>query len=167
MSKKHLMIGIDWYGPYPDLHTAKKIAKNDFDNGLYICIGKCKKFQKRSIQYIGIGSPIHRRLTKDHHKLKLVTRKHQIWLGEIVTSEPSGRKIKVTPQTLDYAEWLHAYCLNLPLNEKKTKNAPPRIVTVMNWWWKEDYKTPWTRKPHPNWPKLIDFQGNDIQTILL
>ena len=32
---KHLMISIDWYGPY-DLEGAKEAAKKDYDAGLYL-----------------------------------------------------------------------------------------------------------------------------------
>lgn len=167
MAKKHLMIGIDWYGPYPDLKNAKKIARDEFCDGLYVCIGKMKKLERRTILYIGIGSSLHTRLTEDHHKLQLVTKKRQIWLGEVATPEPSGRNIKATKQTLDYAEWLHAYFLNLPLNEQKTKNAPSRSATVVNYWWKIDYETAHTRRPHPDWPKLIDYRGCGMRAELL
>jgi hypothetical protein len=91
-----------------------------------------------------------------------VTRERQIWLGEIATAEPSGKKLKVTKATLDFAEWLHARFLQLPLNEKKTKALPPRSVTVMNRWFKTDYETPRRNRPHPNWPDLIDFPSYDL-----
>jgi hypothetical protein len=87
----------------------------------------------------------------------LVVRERQIWLGEIATAEPSGRKLKVTKATLDYAEWLHARFLNLPLNLAKTKSLPPRGVTVLNRWFNTDYETPRGRRPHKDWPDLIDF----------
>ena len=77
---------------------------------------------------------VQTRLKEDHHKLQKVTRERQIWLGEIATAEPSGKKLKATKATLDYAEWLQAKFLQLKLNEKKTKALPPRSVTVMNRW---------------------------------
>jgi hypothetical protein len=91
-----------------------------------------------------------------------VTHDPEYWLGEIATAEPSGRRMKVTKATLDYAEWLHARFLHLPLNEKKTKRVPRRSVTVLNRWWCEDYETPRRHRPHPDWPDLIDFPSFEL-----
>ncbi|MCX7300160.1 MAG: hypothetical protein NTX73_07230 [Rhodobacterales bacterium] len=153
---KHLMIAVNWFGPY-DLDSANEAARKDYQHALYMCLGKKKHERDRALQYIGIGSKVHTRLTEGHHKLQDVTRERQIWLGEIETAEPSGKKLKVTKATLDYAEWLHARFLKLPLNEKKTKALPPRSVTVLNRWFKVDYETPRRKRPHPDWPDLIDY----------
>lgn len=150
------MIAIDWFGPY-SLDEAHLAARNDFEHGLYLCLGKTAYQRNTSVQYVGIGNALHVRLHKHHHKLQKVTKSRQIWLGEIATSEPSGKKLKVTKTTLDLAEWLHARFLRLPLNEKKTKTLPSRSVSVMNRWFRRDYETPWKRRPHPDWPDLIDF----------
>ena len=158
---KHLMIAVDWFGPY-ELKKAHEVATTDFGHALYMCLGQCAYQRKQQLQYIGIGKNVQSRLIEDHHKLKKVTRERQIWIGEIATAEPSGKKLKVTKATLDYAEWLHARFLKLPLNEMKTKTLPPRSVTVMNRWFKTDYETPRRNRPHPDWPDLIDYPNYDI-----
>lgn len=163
---RHFMIAVDWFGPY-DLEGANKAAGADWENGLYMCIGKRPYQRVQTMQYVGIGIHVHTRLKEEHHKLQEVTKQRQIWLGEIVTAEPSGKKIKVTPATLDYAEWLHARFLRLPLNEKKTKGLPPRSVTVLNRWWKTDYATPRRKRPHPDWPDLIDYPSYDLPARLV
>lgn len=157
MAHKHLMIAVNWFGPYWDLTETRSIARSDWGHGLYMCLGRTPYQRNVQMQYVGIGKTVHTRLKEDHHKLKEVTGDRQIWLGEIATAEPGGRKIKVTAATLDYAEWLHARFMQLPLNEKKTKQLPPRSVTVLNKWWKPDYVTPRRNRPHPDWPDLIDY----------
>lgn len=155
MPHKHLMIAVDWYGPYT-LDQAYEAAKLTPGPGLYLCIGRCRYQRKKQIQYVGIGKTVYTRLVPDHHKLKLVIHQRQIWLGIVSTAEPSGRKMKVTQAGLDYAEWLHARFLQLSLNEKKTKKAPPRSVTVLNRWFTLD-TTVRRNRPHPDWPDLIDY----------
>lgn len=94
MSAKHLMIAINWYGPYPDLNEARKHARHDYVHGLYLAIGKYKYERRRALQYIGIGNSMHTVLTSRHHKLSLIVRERTLWLGEIVTAEPSGKRLK-------------------------------------------------------------------------
>lgn len=156
------MIAVNWYGPYWDLDEVRAVARQDYGPGLYMCIGMRPYQRKPSMQYIGIGDSVHTRMKHDHHKLKEVTRDRAIWLGDIATAEPSGKKLKVTKATLDYAEWLHARFMQLPLNEKKTKALPPRSVTVLNRWWKTDYVTIRRNRPHRDWPDLIDYPDYDL-----
>jgi hypothetical protein len=163
---KHFMIAVDWFGPY-DLQKAQEAARADYDHALYMCIGRRPYQRRRALQYIGIGEKVHTRLSKDHHKLQAVTHERQVWLGEVATAQPSGKKLKITKPTLDYAEWLHARFLQLPLNEKKTKALPPRSVTVMNRWFRKDYETPRRSRPHPDWPDLLDYPGYDIPARLV
>lgn len=157
--KKHLAIVIDWYGPY-SVKDALEAAKLDgFKGGLYVGTGKTLYARgDAKPQYIGLSKQLFSRL-KNHHKLPDINRNAQIWLGEVATAEPSGKNAKSTAASLDYAEWLHAYFLQLPLNEKKKKYAPIRAVTVLNRWWKTDYESPWVRRPRSLnlWPDLIDF----------
>jgi len=160
MPQKHLMIAIDWYGPYT-LEDAFETAKSDFRFALYLCIGKRKFQRKQSLQYVGIGTNVSKRLAKTHHKLQHVSRDRQIWLGEIATAEPSGKKMRPTPATLDFAEWAYARFFDLPLNEKKTVGMPSRSFTVLNRWWKKDYETPFQKRPHADWPDLIDHSYPD------
>jgi hypothetical protein len=159
---KHLMIAVDWFGPYSDFDTARSAARDAFDSGLYMGIGRCRYGRRHALQYVGIGGPISTRIRENHHKLSRITRGLEIWLGEISSAEPSGKRIKVTPATLDYAEWLHARFLGLPLNDKKTKRLPPRSVTVLNRWFACDFETLRGKRPHKDWPDLIDYPGYDL-----
>ena len=43
MTAKHLMIAINWYGPYADLDEARHCARHDYAHGLYLAIGKCAR----------------------------------------------------------------------------------------------------------------------------
>lgn len=162
MAARHLMIAVHWFGPYRSLDEARAAAKVDYADGLYVCLGKQARERNTAIQYIGLGRTLHTRLKETHHKLRYITREREIWLGEIATAEPSGKRLKVTKATLDYAEWLHARFLGLPLNEAKTKGLPSRSVTVLNRWFGTDYVRPRERRPHRDWPDLIDFPGYDL-----
>jgi hypothetical protein len=101
------MIAIDWFGPY-SLEEAFEATKDVHWPGLYMCLGMTPYQRATHVQYVGIGKNIRTRLKTDHHKLQKVSRRRQLWLGEVSTAEPSGKKLKVTAATLDYAEWLHA-----------------------------------------------------------
>jgi hypothetical protein len=162
MTSKHLMIAVNWYGPYRDIDDARKVANYDWLHGLYLGIGKARYERTQSLQYIGIGGTLATRLSERHHKLSRIVRNREIWLGEIATAEPSGKRMKATPATLDYAEWLHARFLRLPLNDKKTKNLPSRSVTVLNRWFGCDYDTQRGKRPHRDWPDLIDFPSDGL-----
>lgn len=60
MPKKHLMIVVDWFGPY-DLDGAQEAAKRDYAHALYMCIGRQPYQRRRAMQYIGIGNNVHTR----------------------------------------------------------------------------------------------------------
>jgi hypothetical protein len=153
---KHLAVIVDWYGPYT-IDDALSVSKYDYDSGLYVGLGKRRYRHGLAMpQYIGLSKNLRIRLA-NHHKLPEIIRDVKLWLGEVATPEPSGKKLKSTPATLDYSEWLHAFFLRLPLNDKKKKNPPSRPVTVLNRWWRTDYETPWIKRPHPLWPDLIDY----------
>ncbi len=161
MTEKHLMIAINWYGPYRDIDEARQRAREDYEHALYLAIGACEREAPVSLQYVGIGVAVHTRLNARHHKLSLIAYGRELWLGEIAAAEPSGKRLKATRTTLDFAEWLHARFLGLPLNERKTKQLPSRSVTVLNRWYDTDYETPRDR-PHPDWPDLIDYPDYDL-----
>ena len=134
---KGLVIGIDWFGPY----TRKEVLKaaSNFDGGLYLAIGRKsgKGNHKKRPQYIGISTKhlCGRAGLPSHHKLKELDSTASIWLGEIATAEPAGKRKYATRTTLRFAEWLHAYFMALPLNERKKENLPLIPVTVLNRWW--------------------------------
>jgi len=154
------MIAIDWYGPYLTLKEAR--AEADIA-GFYMVIGRRQGQKRAGLQYIGIGGRVATRLNERHHAIRYVQPEgRKIWLGMVSTAEPGGRKLKATPKTLDYGEWMHALYCRLPLNKMKTKNEPPVSVTVINRWLTayEDEETEnyeWVSRPHADWPDLIDF----------
>lgn len=150
---------VDWYGPYT-LEEART-ATPDFGDGIYMATGACKYQRAVRPQYLGITSSLSSRLNGDHHKLSLVTREQELWLGEIASYRRPGRKTKATDRMLDLAEWAHIYFLQLPLNEKKRAQPPDYPITVYNRWWRNDYATPHRRRPHQRWPDLIDFVDCD------
>ena len=153
---KSLIAIIEWFGPYT-LDEAQSASKFDYDDGLYMVIGKLKGQRKSRLQYVGIANDLRSRLVGDHHKLPEVSREQTIWLGEVASPRTPGRKIKVTDRMLDLAEWAHAYFLQLPLNDKKTRTPPDRGIVIYNRWWRTDYETPHLRRPHGDWPDLIDY----------
>jgi len=161
---KHLVTVLDWYGPY-NYEEALKAARENFSDGVYLCTGKIKSAQgKPKIQYVGIaGKELKTRVGDNHHKLKMVTRERQLWFGEIGSLVPPGKKAKKTNASLDFAEWALVYFLQPPLNSKKKKNPPKRPVTVLNRWWRKDFDTPWIKRPHSDWPDLIDYLGPELK----
>lgn len=159
MPKKHLVVGVDWYGPY-DLETAQRVAKEYGKGGLYLCLGKLKGQHDRKMQYVGkSNNGLASRLHKDHHKLSKVSRDQTLWLGVVSTGGVPGKRKLLTPQALHLAEWAIAHFLDLPLNERLRSKRPPDPVTVLSRWWRPDYETPHYHRPHPAWPDLIDYLG--------
>ena len=156
---KPAMAVVDWYGPYT-LEDART-ATLDFGDGIYMATGARKYQRIVQPQYVGIASNLSKRLKHDHHKLSQIARKQVLWLGEIATPRRSGRKIKGTDKMLDLAEWAHVYFLQLPLNERKKEQPPDYPITVYNRWWRQDYDTPYRRRPHRQWPDIIDFLDCD------
>ena len=156
---KPAMAVVDWYGPYT-LEEARA-ATRDFGDGIYMATGVRKYQRTKQPQYVGIASDLSSRLKRDHHKLSEITRTQELWLGEIATPRRSGRKVKATDKMLDLTEWAHIYFLQLPLNERKKEQPPDYPITVYNRWWHTDYTTAHRRRPHQQWPDLIDFLDCD------
>lgn len=153
---KAIIAVIDWYGPYA-LEDAQKASRFDYDDGLYMVIGKAKAQRLRRVQYMGIASYLHARLRGNHHVIPEVTRDTEIWLGEVASPRTPGKKLKVTDRLLDLAEWAHVYLLKLPMNKKKT--PPDREIIVYNRWWQKDYETPFKKRPHKDWPDFLEYAG--------
>lgn len=110
--KKPTVALVNWFGP----HSLDDVAPSsfDFDDGLYMALGKCHYERKVSLQYMGLSSSLSRRLNNAHHKLGQVKNDVSIWLGEVESPRTPGRKIKVTDRMLDLVEWAHIYFLDLP-----------------------------------------------------
>ena len=105
MTEKHLVVAIDWSGPY-SLIEARQVAAKDFDGGLYLCLGKQTGQHRVQPQYVGKStSNLSSRMQEDHHhKLSLVKRNRVVWLGEIVTGNVPGVKKTLTPQSVRLSE---------------------------------------------------------------
>ena len=156
---------VNWFGPY-SLEDAAP-ASFDYKDGLYMAIGKLPYERCVYLQYMGLASSLSRRLNNAHHKLGNVTKEVSIWLGEVESPRTPGKKIKVTDRMLDLAEWAHIYFLKLPLNQKKRKTPPDKQIIVYNRWWKTDYETRFQKRPHADWPDLIDYSENESDTRLI
>ena len=154
----HVAIIVDWYGPYT-FDDARVAAKEDYADGLYLVIGKKKGERSRRIQYVGVSNNLSQRVSNGHHKIHEVTRDREFWLGEIGSIGLPGKKRSVIDERIDLAESAHAFFLQPPLNDRKTYYAPRKPLTVLNRWWRRDYETAWKRRPHKDWPELIDFTG--------
>lgn len=159
---KAVVAVVDWYGPY-SLEAARTAAFHHYDDGIYCAIGKRKYERESHMQYCGLASNLRARLSGAHHRLPLITRDIEVWLGDVVSPRTPGRKIKITDRMLDLAEWAHAYFLQLPLNDRKKTAPPDRPITVYNRWWHTDFETPYRRRPHNEWPDVIDFLGEEYQ----
>ena len=91
-----------------------------------------------------------------------ISKLSEIWLGEVASIGIPGKKKQATDLRLDLSEWCHSYFLQLPLNDKKTVNPPKEPVTIINRWWFTDYETKRNRRPHPDWPDIIDYWGKEV-----
>lgn len=154
---KPLVFIIEWFGPYSSIIEANKAAK-DFGDGFYLCTGlRSKERLTPKIQYVGISKRLSNRVRNDHHKLALITKKFKLWLGEVSTQQPTGRNRQKTKISLNYVEWALTHSLNPKLNDKKISNPPKRSVTILNRWWKRNYEARFRKRPHPDWPDLVDY----------
>ncbi len=128
---QHDTIIVQWRGPY----TYEQLEANlelGQGSGLYLISGKVK-YQKTDaeIKYCGITERgFLKRFNDENHKLWDIKREQQIWLGTILTPEP-------TRTYLERAEALIIYFWQPELNTRK-KVTPPRPTTVINYWLKED-----------------------------
>lgn len=158
---RHLVTVIDWYGPYTQAEAIEAVISDGFKGGLYMCLGKYKgQHGKARLQYIGIASKeLSTRVKDGHPKIDCVNRDKELWLGEVSSFGVPGKKTKKTPPSLDFSEWALVYFLQPPLNEMKKCTPPNRPVSVLNRWWRKDFKTPWIKRPHPELPEFIDYLG--------
>lgn len=128
---QHDTIIIQWRGPYTyeQIEADPQLGKS---NGLYLISGKIKHQKADAeIKYCGITeTSFLKRFKNDNHKLWDINREQQIWLGTILTPEP-------TRTYLERAETLIIYFWQPELNTRK-KVLLPRPTTVINYWLKED-----------------------------
>lgn len=82
---------VDWYWPYPTIKDAKAAAC-EFDESLYLAIGKTVWQREAHLQYVSISNKSSGSISDNHYKLPTITKGLQIWLGEIGSQSIAGRK---------------------------------------------------------------------------
>ena len=93
---KHIVVKIDWYGPYPSVAEARTAAKNDYDDGLYLAIGRLANKKKNKIRYVGLSKNLAGRVNSGHETLSKFVEPFEIWLGEVGSTGISGPKTQTT-----------------------------------------------------------------------
>ncbi len=153
---------VDWYGPYTGagggaVRSAQAAAAVDYGPGLYLAIGHGETLRRGPLTmlYMGISSNIASRVTPQHTTLASLSIS-SIWLGEIGSAGIPGRRAKRTNPNLDIVEWMSAYFLRIPYNDKKRVNPPWTSAVILNRWWQPDYNTPASR-PVARWADVIEW----------
>ena len=153
---------VDWCGPFATVDKATEAAKkHKLGEVLYLATGKRAYQRTASMQYVGISTNFESRVRNDHHKLTEITKNLGIWLGAISSQSIAGRRSSSDPVrhslAAALAEWVIAYFLALPLNERLRVNPPKTPVIVISRWFKSDLETKWRKRGHRDWPDLIEF----------
>lgn len=159
--RKPLAVIVDWFGPYYSQQEAAKCAKDGYGAGLYLIIGK-KKYERGGsrLQYVGIADLLYGRLRGRHHIIPGVARERELWLGEIASAWGTGRA------RLELVEWAYIYFLDIAQNVRKKKTPPRKEITIINRWWPKDFTPVRMKRPHKNWPDVIDYSvENTLATI--
>jgi hypothetical protein len=120
-------IVIGWQG----LYTLERIYGSELGNGLYFVSGLTKHKKKNEIRYFGITERLYRERLKDRrHAVELVTRKRQIWLGQIEYPASFDR------DHLELAEGCLIYYWGVSELNKKKLAKPPKPVCLISRWLK-------------------------------
>lgn len=123
----YLTVKLHWSGPY----TVDQVDENQDGKGLYLFAGKKKYGRTKEILYCGITERKFKTRFREHHKLPLVSRELEIWLGKI--EYPNG----FHREHLEIAESIIIYFWQPVLNDRK-KYSPPRPTTLISHWFKQD-----------------------------
>jgi len=157
---ENIASAVNWYGPYNTIAEARKAAQSDYKDGLYAIIGynPDASARRKELLYVGVGAPLSSRLIDSHHKMGSMEIA-QIWLGEISSPKKAGKRLKKIEPHLDIVEWMIAYFLCLPNNEKKRASPPDSSGVILNRWFKaEDYETSLPR-PVARWADVIEYDA--------
>ena len=158
---KHIVVKIDWFGPFKSIEAAQGAAKVDFKDGLYLAIGALENRSRNKIRYVGLSSNLGSRVSAKHSALAKLEGDYELWLGEVASTAIPGKKTQSTDLLLDMAEWSHVYFIDPALNDKKTFSPPKYPTTIVNHWWDTTYDTLLKKRPHKDWPDIIDYLGKD------
>lgn len=159
-----LMIGVDWYGPFSSLQSAKATSvKAGVGEFLYFAIttdGEDKS-------YVGLSKSVETRFTDGHHILGgLEDGDIDLWIGIVSSQTEAGRphaqRSVSHSESVEIAEHVIAYFLQTSHNTSKRKSVPKRSAVVFGRWFRP--KPPWLRwrrRGHRLWPDFIEFESDE------
>ena len=160
---------VAWYGPYKDRSSARKAASDDFGAGLYVAFGYQTEpaIGRPRLLYVGVGSPLHTRLTNQHHAIgeTKVAKISSIWLGVIESHKKPGRRMKKIEPMMDAVEGAMIALLRPPLNVRRTKFPSQSLAIINRWYDGKDYSTPKLR-PSLKWPDIFECAGSGAPAYL-
>jgi hypothetical protein len=161
-----LMIAIDWYGPYKSVNAARTAGQNagvaDF---LYVAFSN----DGEDRGYAGLSSNIAQRLTDRHHIIGgFADNELDIWIGLIASQSVAGRRpgggYALHSASLEIAEHMIAYFLELTENDRKRRAPPRSSAAVFNRWFRPT--DPFERRvhrPRSFWPDFIEFEADNCE----
>jgi hypothetical protein len=164
MPAELLMVGVDWYGPFSSLRTAKTTSVNaGVTEFLYFAISTDGKDQS----YVGLSKSVETRLTEGHHVLGgLNDGEIDLWVGIVSSQTEAGRPHAKRPvshsESVEVAEHMMAYFLQTSHNKSKRSNCPGRSAAVFSRWFRP--MPPWLRwshRAHQKWPDFIEFEAEE------
>lgn len=148
-------IVIDWIGPFHSMSEARKFARDGNEGPcLYMLVGRSQARARTRCQYVGVAKRLEQRL---HERRFTDVLSKSFWLGLIPSQGIPGRSGYVHhSRVLNIAENAVAYFMELPLNQRKRAKPPAGDIVIANRWW-HDHETPRLRRPHAEWPDLIEY----------
>ena len=159
---------IDWVGPFGSIGELKAAAANyGVGETLYLAIGSRPRQRQSHIQYIGITTNLGSRFNGKHPIQTLLKPSNlRLFVGIVTSQAVAGRKAKHQPvrfsTPLYLAESALAFLMEIPLNKDKRCNPPRDSVVVVNRWYRADFETRRRRRPHPDWPDLVEFDSDEF-----
>jgi hypothetical protein len=139
---------------------------------LYMAAGTVGNQTVPKLQYVGITKNFDNRLNSEH-KIRTTIKEEglSIYIGEVASQAVAGRKAKhhhkgfTVPVYL--AESAIAFFLQLPLNSDKRCSRPNSSIILISRWWKTDLDSRNRRRPHPDWPDMIEYDAHsDIGSVV-
>lgn len=142
-------IVIKWHGP-----VSWDALENMEGGGLYAISGTQKYQRGIHVQYIGITEQKYTKRFDRRHKVNLITRNLNIWVGTVI------HPIDLARAGLERAESMLIYILNPPLNEKKRFQLP-HPTTIISHWFNEKDKARYKRQSiFKHLPDVVFWDGS-------
>lgn len=153
-----LMIMVDWYGPFTTIDAAKESESAEV---LYLATGRRRYQRVSSLQYVGISNDLNDRFNDKTHKIKVIYEDLRIWVGYVTSHAVAGRRAVGAPVAhsvgVEQAEWMIAYFLAMPLNERKRRKPPTQSSVLVNRWFDSNADRRRVHRRHKKWPDLIEY----------